>query len=77
MPTWWAFRDQIEERKVEPNSGLGEAIGYVRKHLLKARLKGTTSQHRRLNVHSESGDRYEGPCTDDYLSHSTLNKSRR
>jgi transposase len=23
---------QIEERKVEPNSGLGEAIGYMRKH---------------------------------------------
>ena len=23
---------QIEERKVEPNSGLGEAIAYMRKH---------------------------------------------
>ncbi|MFQ5515852.1 MAG: IS66 family transposase [Myxococcota bacterium] len=25
-------REQIDERKVEPNSGLGEAIGYMRKH---------------------------------------------
>ncbi len=26
------LREQIEQRKVEPNSGLGEAIGYMRKH---------------------------------------------
>jgi hypothetical protein len=26
------LREQIDERKVEPNSGLGEAIGYMRKH---------------------------------------------
>jgi transposase len=26
------LRKQIEQRKVEPNSGLGEAIGYMRKH---------------------------------------------
>ncbi len=26
------LRDQIEERKVEPNSGLGQAITYMRKH---------------------------------------------
>ncbi len=29
------LRDQIEEKKVEPNSGLGEAIGYMRKHWAK------------------------------------------
>jgi len=32
------LRDQIEGRKVEPNSGLGEAIGYMRKHWLKLTL---------------------------------------
>ncbi len=32
------LRDQIEQRKVEPNSGLGEAIGYMRKHWLKLTL---------------------------------------
>jgi transposase len=32
------LRDQIEERKVEPNSGLGEAIEYMRKHWLKLTL---------------------------------------
>ena len=32
------LRDQIEERKVEPNSGLGEAIGYMRKHWPKLTL---------------------------------------
>jgi transposase len=32
------LRDQIEDRKVEPNSGLGEAIGYMRKHWLKLTL---------------------------------------
>lgn len=26
------MEDQIEQRRVEPNSGLGEAIGYMRKH---------------------------------------------
>ena len=26
------FREQLEERRVEPNSGLGEAIGYMQKH---------------------------------------------
>jgi transposase len=26
------LREQIEEKKVEPNSGLGEAIGFMRKH---------------------------------------------
>jgi transposase len=26
------LREQIEDRKVEPNSGLGKAIGYMRKH---------------------------------------------
>jgi hypothetical protein len=26
------LREQIEEHKIEPNSGLGEAIGYMRKH---------------------------------------------
>jgi hypothetical protein len=26
------LREQIEQHKVEPNSGLGEAIGYMRKH---------------------------------------------
>ena len=36
LETW--LRDQIEERKVEPNSGLGEAIGYMRKHWLKLTL---------------------------------------
>jgi hypothetical protein len=30
LETW--LRDQIEERKVEPNSGLGQAISYMRKH---------------------------------------------
>jgi hypothetical protein len=30
LETW--LRDQIEERKVEPNSGLGQAITYMRKH---------------------------------------------
>jgi len=30
LETW--LREQIEERKVEPNSGLGEAIQYMRKH---------------------------------------------
>ena len=32
------LRDQIEGRKVEPNSGLGEAIEYMRKHWLKLTL---------------------------------------
>jgi transposase len=32
------LRDQIEDRKVEPNSGLGEAIGYMRKHWRKLTL---------------------------------------
>jgi len=32
------LRDQIEEHKVEPNSALGEAIGYMRKHWLKLTL---------------------------------------
>lgn len=32
------LRDQLEERKVEPNSGLGEAIEYMRKHWLKLTL---------------------------------------
>ena len=32
------LRDEIEQRKVEPNSGLGEAIGYMRKHWLKLTL---------------------------------------
>jgi transposase len=36
LETW--LRDQIEQRKVEPNSGLGEAIGYMRKHWLKLTL---------------------------------------
>jgi transposase len=36
LETW--LRDQIEQRKVEPNSGLGEAIGYMRKHRLKLTL---------------------------------------
>ena len=26
------LREQIEQHKVEPNSGLGKAIGYIRKH---------------------------------------------
>jgi hypothetical protein len=26
------LKDQLEERKVEPNSGLGEAISYMKKH---------------------------------------------
>ena len=30
LETW--LRQQIEQHKVEPNSGLGEAIGYMRKH---------------------------------------------
>ncbi len=30
LKAWLAA--QIEERRVEPNSGLGEAIGYMRKH---------------------------------------------
>lgn len=30
--------DQIEQRKVEPNSGLGEAIGYMRRHWKKLTL---------------------------------------
>jgi transposase len=30
LETW--LREQIEEHKVEPNSGLGEAIGYMRNH---------------------------------------------
>ena len=30
LETW--LREQIEQRHVEPNSGLGEAIGYMRKH---------------------------------------------
>ena len=30
--------EQIEQRKVEPNSGLGEAIGYMRKHWSKLTL---------------------------------------
>jgi len=32
------LREQIEERKIEPNSGLGEAIGYMRKHWEKLSL---------------------------------------
>lgn len=36
LETW--LRDQIEQHKVEPNSGLGEAIGYMRKHWLKLTL---------------------------------------
>src|SRR5262245_24937844 len=32
------LREQIDERKVEPNSGLGEAIGYMRKHWSKLTL---------------------------------------
>jgi len=32
------LREQINERKVEPNSGLGEAIGYMRKHWSKLTL---------------------------------------
>jgi len=32
------LRDQIDEHKVEPNSGLGEAIGYMRNHWLKLTL---------------------------------------
>jgi transposase len=36
LETW--LREQIEQRKVEPNSGLGEAIGYMRKHWLKLTL---------------------------------------
>ncbi len=32
------LREQIDERKVEPNSGLGEAIGYMRKHWTKLTL---------------------------------------
>ena len=31
-------REQIEQHKVEPNSGLGEAIGYMRKHWTKLTL---------------------------------------
>jgi hypothetical protein len=36
LETW--LRDQIEKREVEPNSGLGEAIGYMRKHWPKLTL---------------------------------------
>lgn len=36
LETW--LRAAIEERKVEPNSGLGEAIGYMRKHWAKLTL---------------------------------------
>jgi hypothetical protein len=36
LQTW--LRDQIEGHKVEPNSGLGEAIEYMRKHWLKLTL---------------------------------------
>ena len=36
LATW--LRDQIDEHKVEPNSGLGEAIGYMRKHWPKLTL---------------------------------------
>ena len=32
------LRQQLDERKVEPNSGLGEAIGYMRKHWPKLTL---------------------------------------
>jgi hypothetical protein len=32
------WREQIKERKVEPNSGLGEAIGYMRTHWSKLTL---------------------------------------
>ncbi len=32
------LREQIEEHKVEPNSGLGEAIGYMRNHWSKLTL---------------------------------------
>jgi transposase len=32
------MRQQFDERKVEPNSGLGEAIGYMQKHWLKLTL---------------------------------------
>jgi hypothetical protein len=32
------LREQVEEKKVEPNSGLGEAIGYMRKHWTKLTL---------------------------------------
>ena len=30
LETW--LREQIEHNKVEPNSTLGDAIGYMRKH---------------------------------------------
>ena len=36
LETW--LREQIEEHKVEPNSGLGEAIGYMRNHWTKLTL---------------------------------------
>jgi hypothetical protein len=36
LETW--LRTQIEERKVEPNSGLGKAITYMRKHWQKLTL---------------------------------------
>ena len=36
LETW--LRQQIEEQRVEPNSGLGEAITYMRKHWLKLTL---------------------------------------
>jgi hypothetical protein len=36
LETW--LREQIEQRKVEPNSGLGEAIRHMRKHWSKLTL---------------------------------------
>jgi transposase len=36
LESW--LREQIEKHKVEPNSGLGEAIGYMRKHWSKLTL---------------------------------------
>jgi transposase len=36
LETW--LRAQVDERKVEPNSGLGEAIGYMLKHWAKLTL---------------------------------------
>lgn len=32
------LREQVDDKKVEPNSGLGEAIGYMRKHWTKLTL---------------------------------------